>query len=288
MKFIRFFTFLICCICTIQFLSQLLSGVIFSGVIVAVGINNLKSLSLAPCLKYHLRLIGKWFIHTPAMMLISFLFLHENICCGYSLEAPRRGASNEYHNICFRGEIRKIICGYPLLSVAMDSPAIKHRIYRTPECWLSFRDILHMAMIRKICNVRPQDIVTTRSNELLAWLGIEDLDLILKERRLRWYGHVECSSGAVKTAFDQQVDGKRGLGGQRWGESSWQRGIAESGSSGLSTLMIDIVGDLVWDLPCGQQASYLEGSPLMWMLPLYLHVDQKSNDDDDDDVAIFF
>ena len=52
-------------------------------------------------------------------MLISFLFLDENICCGYSLEAPRWGASNEYHNICFRGEIRKILCGYPLLSVAM-------------------------------------------------------------------------------------------------------------------------------------------------------------------------
>ena len=32
-----------------------------------------------------------------------------------------------------------------------------------------------------------------------------------------------------------------------------------------------------------QQASYLEGGPLMWMLPLYLHVDQKSDDDDDDD-----
>ena len=42
------------------------------------------------------------------------------------------------------------------------------------------------AMIRQICNVRPQDIVTTRSNELLVRLGIEDLDLILKERRLRW------------------------------------------------------------------------------------------------------
>ena len=40
------------------------------------------------------------------------------------------------------------------------------------------------AMIRQICNVRPQDIVTTRSNELLVRLGIEDLDLILKERRL--------------------------------------------------------------------------------------------------------
>ena len=41
-------------------------------------------------------------------------------------------------------------------------------------------------------------------------LGIEDLDFILKERRLRWYGHVECSNGAVKIAFDIQVNGKRG------------------------------------------------------------------------------
>ena len=56
------------------------------------------------------------------------------------------------------------------------------------------------AMIRRICNVRSQDIVTTRSSELLVRLGIEDLDLILKERRLRWYGHVERSNGAVKTA----------------------------------------------------------------------------------------
>ena len=66
------------------------------------------------------------------------------------------------------------------------------------------------AMIRQICNVRPQDTVTTRSTELLVWLGIEDLDLILKKRRRQWYGHVECSNGAVKTAFDIQVDGKRG------------------------------------------------------------------------------
>ena len=29
-------------------------------------------------------------------------------------------------------------------------------------------------------------------------------------------------------------------------------------------------------------ASYLEGGPLMWMLPLYLHVNQKSDYDDDD------
>ena len=60
-----------------------------------------------------------------------------------------------------------------------------------------------------------------------------------------------------------------GLGGPRWHGSSWQTGtgIAKSGSSRLLTLMTDIPGDLVWDLPCMQQASYLEGGPLMWMLP---------------------
>ena len=45
--------------------------------------------------------------------------------------------------------------------------------------------------------------------------------------------------------------------------------------------MIDIPGDLVWDLPCMQQASFLEGGSLMWMLPLYLHINQKSDYDDD-------
>ena len=39
--------------------------------------------------------------------IIIFLFLHKNICCGYSLEGPRQGAFNEYHNICFNGEIKK-------------------------------------------------------------------------------------------------------------------------------------------------------------------------------------
>ena len=59
-----------------------------------------------------------------------------------------------------------------------------------------------------------------------------------------------------------------GLGGPRWHGSSWQRRIAESGSSWLSTLMIGTPGDLVWDLPYVQQASYLEGGPLMWTCTL--------------------
>ena len=35
----------------------------------------------------------------------------------------------------------------------------------------------------------------------------------------------------------------------------------------------------MWDLPYVQQANYLEGGSLMWMLPLSLHVNQKSDYD---------
>ena len=33
----------------------------------------------------------------------------QNIDCGYSLEPPQRGGSNEYHNLCIWEEIRKIM-----------------------------------------------------------------------------------------------------------------------------------------------------------------------------------
>ena len=33
----------------------------------------------------------------------------QNIDCGYSLEPPRRGGSNEYHNLWFWAEIKKIM-----------------------------------------------------------------------------------------------------------------------------------------------------------------------------------
>ena len=57
-------------------------------------------------------------------------------------------------------------------------------------------------MIRQICNVRLEDVATSRSNELLTLLSKEDLDLIPRERRLRWYGHMERLSGGIKTAWD--------------------------------------------------------------------------------------
>ena len=64
------------------------------------------------------------------------------------------------------------------------------------------------AMIRQICSIKAEDVATVRSSYLLV--KVEDLDLILRERRLRWFGHVERSSGAIRTACDIQI----GQGGQ--------------------------------------------------------------------------
>ena len=68
------------------------------------------------------------------------------------------------------------------------------------------------AMIGQICSIKPEDVATVRSSELLVKLELEDLNPILRERRLHWFGHVECSSGAVRTACDIQIDGRRGIG----------------------------------------------------------------------------
>ena len=98
------------------------------------------------------------------------------------------------------------------------SSYVRSAMLHASETWPATKPCLQRlhrndrAMIRQICNIKPQDTATVRSTELLARLGIEDLDLILKERRLCWYGHVKRSNGAVKTAFDIQVNGKRGPG----------------------------------------------------------------------------
>ena len=36
----------------------------------------------------------------------------------------------------------------------------------------------------------------------------------------------------------------------------------------------------------GVRSAILEGGPILWILPLYLQVNQKSDDDDDDDVCL--
>ena len=88
-----------------------------------------------------------------------------------------------------RGRVYSSCVRSAMLHASETWPLTKHSLQRLPRN--------DRAMIRQICNVKPQDTANIRSTELLARFGIEDLDLILKERRLRWYGHVETLNRAV-------------------------------------------------------------------------------------------
>ena len=132
------------------------------------------------------------------------------------------------------------------------------------------------AMIRQICSIKPEDMAMIRSSELLTKLELEDLDLILRERRLRWFGHVECSSGAIRTAHDIQIDGRRGAGRPKL---TWKKLTERDGGEWKLTTVALKKGAPGDQVLCVQLASYLERGPLMWMMPLHLHVNQKSNYD---------
>ena len=80
-------------------------------------------------------------------------------------------------------------------------------------------------MIRQICSIKLEAVATVRSSELMAKLDLENLDLILRERRLLFFGHVLRSSDAVRTACGLQVDG-------RWGQEA-QADMEETDRVGL-------------------------------------------------------
>ena len=132
---------------------------------------------------------------------------------GSYLLLPRRHALSSWwlwafnHNTC-ENRLEEVQGAEPVLSSRHLSFKTSGRVYSScvwsailhaSETWPVTKSCLkHLqrndrAMIRQICNVKPQDTATIRSTELLACLGIEDLDLILKERRLRWYGHMDGS-----------------------------------------------------------------------------------------------
>lgn len=60
-------------------------------------------------------------------------------------------------------------------------------------------------MIRWICHVKPDQTQYVRSETLLDTLSIQPLDVILRANRLRWFGHIERSSGPINTCRDLKV-----------------------------------------------------------------------------------
>ena len=81
------------------------------------------------------------------------------------------------------------------------SSCVRSVMLHAAETWAMKVDTLNRlrrndrAMIRWICNVRAKDEVS--SDSLLTKLGIQDLDVVLRTSRMRWFGHVERSTGWI-------------------------------------------------------------------------------------------
>ena len=72
---------------------------------------------------------------------VIFLILLKNIDCGYSLEPPRRGGSNEYHNLCFDQKYEKYQCFF--LSENFQFLDVKISIYLNRRVF-----VMHCQVIR--------------------------------------------------------------------------------------------------------------------------------------------
>ena len=101
----------------------------------------------------------------------------------------------------------------------------------------------YRAMLRQICSIKPEDVARVRSSELLAKL--EHLNLILRERSIPWFGHVENSSGAVRTVCDIQIDGRQRAGKPKLTWKKLTEKECVSGSSQQLTFKKGAPGDQV-------------------------------------------
>ena len=78
------------------------------------------------------------------------------------------------------------------------------------------------SMIRWICGVRPEHELS--SADLLLKLGIKEISTVLRERRLRWFGHVQRSPACINTVADVAVPGTRGAGRPR---KTWRQCVKD-------------------------------------------------------------
>ena len=80
---------------------------------------------------------------------------------------------------------------------------------------------------RKILHISNKDHVTNEEVRAKIQQAIgphEDLLVIIKRRKLQWYGHVSCSLGLAKTILQGTVKGGRRQGRQR---KMWEDNIRE-------------------------------------------------------------
>ena len=85
---------------------------------------------------------------------------------------------------------------------------------------------------------------------------------------------MERSSGAVRTACDIQIYGRRGGGGRP--KPTWKE-LTEKEWREWKLMTVDPRDRSTWRSAMRAVSSYMEGGPLMWMMPIHLHINKKSD-----------
>ena len=143
------------------------------------------------------------------------------VVLGTSCPDPHRPVPFDLRGRLFSSNVRSLMLHgtetWPMTSAAL------HRLCRNDR-----------AMIRWICGVKPSD--DPSMDELHAKLGICDLAILVRERRLRWFGHVMSSNGEINRVRSRPVPGRKGPGRPKktWEECVKQDlkvcGLSEAGT----------------------------------------------------------
>ena len=151
------------------------------------------------------------------------------------------------------------------------SSNVRSSMLHGTETWPMTSDALHWlcrndrAMIRWICGVKPSD--DPSMDDLHAKLGICDLAVLVRERRLRWFGHAMRFNGEINRVTPGQALGGRVLDGRRrLGMSAWSK-IWKCVVYLRPALSIECRGDHLWRT-VDKSLPRLTGTPLRAWLRL--------------------
>ena len=143
----------------------------------------------------------------------------------------------------FRENLPSLLTSKPVpfdLRGRLFSSNVRSSMLHGTETWPMTSAALHRlccndrAMIRWICEVKPSN--DPSMDELHAKLGICDLAILVRERRLRWFGHVMHSNGEINRVRSRPVPGRKGPGRPKktWDEYVKQDlkvcGLSEAGT----------------------------------------------------------
>ena len=160
-----------------------------------------------------------------------FCYLRDMLFCRWWLRAGCKCAWGKFWQLLPLLTNRQV----PLLTRGkVYSSCVRSVMLHAAETWAMKADTLNRlrrndrAIICWICNVKAKDEVS--SDSLLTKLGIQDLDVVLRTGRMRWFGHVERSTGWISEVRKLNVVAQKRAGRPR---KSWDEVIKNDRKNGL-------------------------------------------------------